>query len=128
MTPAERIRVRERAANCCEYCQTHQEDSPLAALHVEHIRPIKHGGTDEESNLCLACIDCNLHKGPNLTGVDPLTDEVTLLFHPRMQAWDDHFSWEGTHIIEKTAISRTTIRVLCMNSDEQLELRIAREV
>jgi 5-methylcytosine-specific restriction endonuclease McrA len=128
MTPAERIRVRERAANRCEYCQTNQEDSPLAALHVEHIRPIKHGGTDEESNLCLACIDCNLHKGPNLTGVDPLTDEVTLLFHPRMQAWDDHFSWEGTHIIGKTAIGRTTIRVLCMNSDEQLELRIAREV
>lgn len=69
--------------------------SPLAALHVEHIRPLKHGGSDDDSNLCLACIDCNLHKGSNLTGVDPFTDTVTLLFHPRQQRWEDHFQWEG---------------------------------
>ena len=28
-------------------------------------------------NLALACIDCNLHKGPNLTGIDPETNQVT---------------------------------------------------
>ena len=82
MTAATRALVRERAGNHCEYCRIHQEDSPLDALHIEHIRPLKHGGSDEESNLCLACIDCNLHKGPNLTGIDPLTDAVTPLFHP----------------------------------------------
>lgn len=80
MTAAIRALVRERAGNRCEYCQLHQEDSPLAALHIEHIRPIKHDGGNEESNLCLACIDCNLHKGPNLTGIDPLTDSVVSLF------------------------------------------------
>jgi hypothetical protein len=31
-----KARVRERAGNRCEYCKLHQEDSPLAALHVEH--------------------------------------------------------------------------------------------
>ena len=127
MTVATRVLVRQRANHRCEYCQTHQEDSPLAALHIEHIRPIKHGGTDDESNLGLACIDCNLHKGPNLTGIDPLTDAVTQLFHPRQQRWDDHFCREGIHIVGQTEIGRTTIRVLCMNSDEQLELRMAGE-
>lgn len=125
MTAAIRALVRERAGSRCEYCQLHQEDSPLAALHIEHIRPIKHGGGDEESNLCLACIDCNLHKGPNLTGIDPLTDSVVPLFHPRLQRWDEHFQWDGIHITGTTDVGRATVRVLCMNSDEQLELRMA---
>ena len=32
-----RAQIRERAQNACEYCHLHQDDSPLAALHVEHI-------------------------------------------------------------------------------------------
>jgi 5-methylcytosine-specific restriction endonuclease McrA len=127
MTAATRSLVRQRADHRCEYCQTHQEDSPLAALHIEHIRPLKHGSTDDESNLGLACIDCNLHKGLNLTGIDPLTDALPPLFHPRQQHWDEHFLWEGIHIVGKSDVGRTTIRVLCMNSDEQLELRMAGE-
>ena len=125
MTSGARAFVRQRAGDRCEYCQLHQDDSPLAALHIEHIRPRKHGGSDDESNLCLACIDCNLHKGSNLTGIDPDSEVMTPLFHPRDQKWEDHFEWEGIRIVGKTAIGRTTIRVLCMNSDEQLELRMA---
>jgi hypothetical protein len=71
MSPALRARVRERAGYRCEYCQLRQEDSPLAALHIEHIVPWIHGGGDDLDNLALACIDCNLHKGPNLTGSIP---------------------------------------------------------
>ncbi len=125
MTEAARAFVRQRAANRCEYCHLHQDDSPLAALHIEHIRPRKHGGSDDESNLCLACIDCNLHKGPNLTGIDPLTGAVTGLFHPRQQRWEDHFAFEGIYITGSTAVGRTTIQVLDMNSDDQLNLRAA---
>ena len=66
----------------------------MASLHIEHIRPRKHGGSDQESNLCLACIDCNLHKGTNLADIDPETQTVTKLFHPRRQKWEDHFAWE----------------------------------
>jgi len=115
--------VRTRAGNRCEYCQLHQDDSPLAALHIEHIVPKKHGGPDIIDNLALACIDCNLHKGPNLTGIDPETHEVTELFHPRRQEWSAHFVWDGIYIIGLTAIGRTTVRVLHMNSDDQLALR-----
>jgi 5-methylcytosine-specific restriction endonuclease McrA len=125
VTEAARAFVRQRAANRCEYCHLHQDDSPLAVLHIEHIRPRKHGGSDDESNLCLACIDCNLHKGPNLTGIDPLTSAVTELFHPRQQRWEDHFAFEGIYITGQTGVGRTTIQVLDMNSDDQLNLRAA---
>ena len=89
--------------------------------------PLKHGGSDDDSNLCLACIDCNLHKGSNLTDVDPLTDAVTLLFHPRQQRREDHFHWEGIIVVGRSDVGRTTLRVLCMNCDEQLELRMVGE-
>src|SRR5260370_38320343 len=92
-----RAQVRERAQNACEYCHLHQDDSPLAALHVEHIIPKIHGGSDDIDNLALACIDCNLHKGTNLTGIDPETKEITELFNPRRQAWEDHFGWQGIY-------------------------------
>jgi len=74
-----RAQVRERAQNACEYCHLHQDDSPLAALHVEHIIPKIHGGSDDIDNLALACIDCNLHKGTNLTGIDPETNELSYI-------------------------------------------------
>src|SRR5829696_2494356 len=90
-----RAQVRQRAQNACEYCHLHQDDSPLAALHVEHIIPKIHGGSDDVENLALACIDCNLHKGTNLTGFDPETNVITELFHPRRHAWEDHFHWQG---------------------------------
>jgi 5-methylcytosine-specific restriction endonuclease McrA len=123
MNDAAKARVRERAGKRCEYCRLDQEDSPLAALHVEHIIPRKHGGTDDADNLALACVDCNLHKGPNLTGIDPETGKVTRLFNPRHDLWDDHFERQGIHIAGKTPIGRTTVRVLNMNSDDQLALR-----
>jgi 5-methylcytosine-specific restriction endonuclease McrA len=123
MNERAKARVRERAAHRREYCQLEQSDSPLAALHIEHIIPKVHGGTDDLENLALACIDCNLHKGPNLTGVDPQTRRITPLFCPRKEKWDDHFKWRGICVMGKTAVGRTTIRVLHMNSEEQLSLR-----
>ena len=118
-----RTHVRERAHNACEYCHLHQDDSPWAALHVEHIIPKVHGGTDDVDNLALACIDCNLHKGPNLSGIDPLTGQLTQIFHPRRVDWDEHFELQGIYLVGKTATGRTTIRVLGMNSDDQVALR-----
>jgi HNH endonuclease len=123
MNESIRERVRVRADHCCEYCQLHQDDSPLARLHVEHIIPRKHGGTDDEANLALSCIDCNLHKGSNLTGIDPQSGQIKELFHPRRQRWSEHFRWEGIHIVGRTAVGRATIEVLAMNSDDQLALR-----
>jgi len=126
ITTQVRTQVRERAHNACEYCHLHQDDSPLAVLHIEHIIPKVHGGTDDLDNLALACIDCNLHKGTNLTGIDPQTGDVTELFHPRQENWNEHFQSQAVYLIGRTAIGRTTIRVLNMNSDDQVTLRSSR--
>jgi len=48
---------------------------------------------------------------------------VTSLFDPRRQRWRDHFEWSGIFIQGRTAIGRTTVRVLAMNGDDQLALR-----
>jgi hypothetical protein len=66
---------------------------------------------------------CNLHKGPNLTGIDPKTRKVTRLFNPRRQVWERHFRWQGAVLIGKTAVGRTTVRVLAMNEPERVNLR-----
>ena len=115
--------VRERAANRCEYCGLTQDQSPLALLQIEHIKPRKHGGDDLPENLALACIDCNLSKGPNLTGIDPESGVVTELFNPRVHHWSVHYKRQGAHIIGKTPIGRATTVVLNMNSDDQVALR-----
>lgn len=125
MDEATRQIVRERAGDRCEYCLRHQHESPLAALHVEHVRPKKHRGTDDLVNLALACVDCNLHKGSDIAGYDPETDEMTELFNPRRHHWSDHFTWSGISIVGTSAIGRTTIEVLQLNSEERLELRAA---
>jgi hypothetical protein len=125
MNAATRSQVCRRASFRCEYCGLHQDQSPLAALHVEHILPRKHGGSDDLDNLALACIDCNLHKGTNVAGYDPVTGQLTELFHPRRQVWREHFERQGAMIVGTTAVGRTTVEVLQLNAEERLQLRTA---
>src|SRR5690606_27798332 len=109
----------------CEYCQLPELFSPLAKLQIEHIRPLKHGGDDAVANLALACIDCNLRKGPNFSGIDPQTDAVASLYDPRRDKWDDHFRWEGMQIVGITGSGRATIAVMALNSLDRLQVRLA---
>lgn len=125
MDAATRAAVRERAGQCCEYCQRRQIDSPLIPLQIEHIIPRKHGGSDELDNLALACADCNLRKGSNLTGIDPETNEIEPLYHPRRELWSAHFRWDGVRIVGLTPAGRTTVRVLDLNSSERRRVRLA---
>jgi hypothetical protein len=74
----------------------------VARLQVDHVIPRQHGGSDDDDNLALSCVDCNLHKGPNLTGIDPQSGLVIELFHPRRHAWREHFEWRGIYITGKT--------------------------
>jgi hypothetical protein len=102
----------------------HQDDSPLVRLQLEHVIPRKHGGSDELENLALACIDCNLRKGSNLTGIDPETGAITRLFNPRIDLWAAHLRWQGIRIEAQSAIGRATLQVLDLNSDDRLEVRL----
>jgi hypothetical protein len=90
---------------------------------VEHVIPKQHRGDDSLANLALACVHCNLHKGPNLAGLDPATGELTPLFNPRNDKWDAHFEFRVYHVFGLTAVGRTTIEVLAMNSAIRLRLR-----
>jgi hypothetical protein len=122
MDAATRELVRRRAAERCEYCRLRQEDSELAH-HVEHIVAKQHGGSDDPNNLALACHRCNLHKGPNLTGIDSQTGQVAPLFHPRLDRWSAHFVFNGPRIEGTSVTGRATVQVLAMNDARRVEVR-----
>jgi 5-methylcytosine-specific restriction endonuclease McrA len=124
MNAARRAAVRSRADHRCEYCQRSQLDSPLISLQIEHVVPRKHGGDDHFDNLALACAECNLYKGSELTGIDPQSNAITPLFNPRTQKWDEHFSWDGQRIVVVTPVGRTTVRVLQLNSAHRIRVRL----
>ena len=115
--------VRNRAERRCEYCGISEDHDLVLPFHIEHIQARKHGGGDEEENLALACHHCNLCKGPNLSGVDPKTNSVTELFHPRREKWESHFAQTGGVIERRTKTGRATVVVLAFNRPDRVELR-----
>ena len=75
--------------------------------------------------MALACIECNLAKSSNLTGIDPTTDAIVQLFNPRTDDWEEHFVWQGPLLVGQTPTGRATIRVLNINDDERQRVRLA---
>jgi HNH endonuclease len=122
MDAALRQLVRARAGNRCEYCHLSQRVVDQT-LQIEHIIARQHQGGEHESNLALACDQCNLHKGPNLSAIDPETGDIVELFHPRKDAWEGHFQWRGAEIAGRTATGRATARLLDMNSWVRVQFR-----
>lgn len=122
MDASARQLVRERAGHRCEYCRMPERHSTLR-FHIEHILPRQHGGTDAVENLALACPECNLKKGPNLTGIDPDTGIVTRLFQPRADRWEQHFVRDGANISGLTSVGRTTAWLFEINSPDRVHWR-----
>jgi hypothetical protein len=114
--------VWQRANRRCEYCGFPAEWA-YQPFQIDHIIAEKHDGQTVADNLALACFDCNSYKGPNIAGLDPVTDELSRLYHPRRDRWRDHFVWDGPRLIGRTAIGRTTIRVLQINNPDALNVR-----
>jgi 5-methylcytosine-specific restriction endonuclease McrA len=117
-------RVRRRARYRCEYCRLPQSAARFRH-QVDHIIADQHEGGDEPSNLALACSHCNLHKGPNIAGLDPATRELTRLYDPRRDRWREHFAWQGAVLVGLTAVGRATIQVLAINDRDVVEAREA---
>src|SRR5438105_10212143 len=118
------LSVRSRANGRCEYCHLPEPLSKLA-FSIDHVIARQHGGRSTMNNLSLCCGFCNRHKGPNIAGLDPDTGNLTRLFHPRGDRWNEHFHWEGARLIGLTPIGRTTIAVLAINHDIQIAIRQA---
>ena len=52
-------------------------------FQIDHVIAEQHHGATVPENLALPCLNDNLHKGPNIAGLDPPTGLLTRLFHPR---------------------------------------------
>jgi len=88
------------------------------------------GGPTSLDNPAFACWSCNLKKGPNLSGIDPATGQVTALFHPRKDEWPEHFSAHvgtliplGVEIRGLTPKGRSTVRLLGLNEEMRQMVR-----
>lgn len=94
---------------------------------MEHIVPISRGGSDTLDNLALACSGCNGHKYDKVGVLDPTTNQIVPLFHPRRQEWNGHFEWseDYSEIIGNTATGRATVSALRMNRSGLVNLRRA---
>jgi hypothetical protein len=124
VTNEQRRAIRELAGGCCEYCRIGEGDR-LAKFQIDHVLPVKHGGEDIIGNLCLACLECNSYKGPNVAALDPLTRAATKLYNPREQYWDDHFRVNSDATLHGlTPEGRATIFVLRINDEERVKQRL----
>lgn len=123
--PAELRRlVTERARGCCEYCRTQARYSS-DSLTVDHIIPRAAAGPTTLENLALSCHGCNQHKSMRTAALDPATDSLANLFHPREHRWDEHFAWNDdfTLMVGLTAAGRATIAALQLNRPGLVNLR-----
>jgi len=115
--------VRQRAGQRCEYCRL-PDSADEWPFHVDHIVARVHGGTDDLSNICWSCTQCNLHKSSNIASVDPESDQRVDLFNPRLDVWSEHFVIDSdSRIGGISPIGRATARLLDMNGSPQLDLR-----
>jgi hypothetical protein len=121
--------VRRRASGRCEYCHLPQS-AFRRPFHIEHIVARQHGGMSRLDNLALACWNCNLRKGRNLSGIDPITGLVVALFNPRKDQWVEHFSTApgglvpfGIVIYGLTPVGRATAQVLGFNDEMRQMIR-----
>jgi hypothetical protein len=124
--PRKYAEVAQRANHQCEFCLAPEEffNSPF---EVEHLVPRARGGSNELTNLALACRNCNGSKLARLQLRDPGTDAMVHIFNPRLDSWSDHFIFRlvdgGVEIDGKTAIGRATAVHLKMNSTKAVEAR-----
>lgn len=117
--------VAERAGHRCEYCRAPEAVFNMP-FEVEHIIPRDKEGLNVASNLALACRSCNLNKSNHIEGIDPITQELAPLFHPRKDKWAEHFTRDqlfSFNLRGLTPIGRATISQLRMNSPLQLAAR-----
>ncbi len=118
--------IRFRARGICEYCRS-QERFATQAFSLEHIVPLQSGGEGGEDNLALACQGCNNHKYTKTQAVDPATEDLVPLFHPRRDRWSDHFIWTSdfARVVGLTPSGRATVEALQLNRQGLVNLRRA---
>lgn len=113
-----RRQVIQRAANCCEYCLIHEDDT-FFGCQIDHIISEKHGGTTDSENLALACSFCNWHKGSDI-GSLTIDGLYIRFFNPRTDYWLDHFSLQNSVIEPISPIDAVTAKIFQFNTNERI--------
>jgi HNH endonuclease len=106
--------VIDRADRLCEYCLIHSDDT-IVGCSIDHIISLKHGGTNDDTNLAHACIFCNRYKGSDIGSIIWETQEFVRFYNPRRDNWGAHFRLENAVIMPVTAIGEVTARILGLN-------------
>lgn len=120
-----RDRVTHRAGHRCEYCRLPCRGQ-VATFPIDHIRPRVDGGSNDDTNLALACPHCNAHKWTATVGPDPESGAIARYFSPRQEAWDDHFDWSRVvsgELLGRTPTGRATVAGLRINDPDMIALR-----
>ena len=65
----------------------------------------------------------NRAKGSDFGSFDPETGEITLLYNPRQQSWEEHFRLDGARIVPLSAEGRVTAFVLKLNDEIRVRAR-----
>ncbi len=123
LSQAVRQAVVTRADGRCEYCGKPQIS--FFPHEVDHVIAQKHGGQSTLENLAFACFECNRYKGSDIASLDPHNGQLTALFHPRQQKWDEHFRQEAGVLIPLTPEGRVTVFLLRLNEPTRIRERIA---
>lgn len=113
-----------RAGGRCEYCKYPAKYSPSPFV-MEHVIPLAAGGETSEETLAYSCQGCNGHKYVKINAIDPVSGELVMLYHPRQQPWEEHFTWsdDKLSIIGLTPAGRATVKALHLNRSEVVNLR-----
>ena len=124
ISAAKRKEVEKRAKNLCEYCLCPQDHSPQP-FSIEHILPKAKKGSDDLENLALACQACNNSKYIKTEALDPLSREMSPLYNPRKDIWNQHFAWSADfcEIIGVSPTGRATVKTLKVNRESVQNLR-----
>lgn len=123
--PETRIAVESRANGQCEYCKALVQFSPHP-FTIDHIFPPLKGGDESFENLAYACFGCNRCKHDKIIAIDPFTQSEVQLFNPRIQNWQDHFTWDEvsfTKILGLTPTGRATVHALQLNRPALIRMR-----
>jgi hypothetical protein len=107
--------VAARDGGQCRYCHLRQVGQ-ASIFHIDHIVPRSRGGATVIENLALQCPACSLHKANKTAGIDPETQESAPLFHPLVDAWDEHFELRRDGMcVGLSSVGRATVEALRMN-------------
>lgn len=89
-----RMEIFKRDSFTCQYCG---RKAPDVILHIDHIKPVSKGGTNDIMNLVTSCIDCNLGKSDNELSDDSVIQKKRKqldLLQTRKEQIEMMFEWQ----------------------------------